>query len=133
MTEKSKKQRRITVAVNLTASEREALEKFVCVCGLEMAAVARCLLLALINGKVTLPELLQKYRNKAKEPASSEKIQEFKTSELRIHRVCIRLTTEEKQELTALAHENFHSPAELARILLKLFIMGVIRPGDIMY
>ena len=132
MAKKGEKQRKITVAVNLTTSERNAIERFTSASGFEMAAVARCLLLALLNGKVRLPELLQKYQEKAKELLDSGKSCDFKASELRIHRICVRLTPKEKQELTVLAHENFYRPAELVRILLKLFVMRIIRSSDIM-
>ena len=132
MAEKGEKQRRITVAVNLTTSERNALGEIISASGFEMATVARCLLLALLNGKVRLPELLQKYQEKAKDPMHSSKSCDFKTSELRIHRICVRLTPKEKQELIVLARENFYRPAELVRILLKLFVMRIIRSSDIM-
>ena len=132
MTGKGGKQRRLAVSVNLTPSEMSALENIISVSGFEVAAFVRWLLLALINGKVRLQELLQKYREKINEPKGSGRNREHKTSELKIHRVCVRLTQREKHELNVLAQENFYRPAELIRIILILFVMGVVKPSDIM-
>jgi hypothetical protein len=70
---------------------------------------------------MTLPDLLQKY-------SAESSTGNFKTGtqELRNCKVSIRLTRDEKQKLIALAAEGFYLPGELARILLKLFIRGVI-------
>jgi hypothetical protein len=50
---------------------------------------------------------------------------------LRTRRLCIRLNQDEKQKLSLLADEGFYLPGEAARILMELFIMGVIKKSDI--
>ncbi|MDR1377100.1 MAG: hypothetical protein LBJ22_06285 [Synergistaceae bacterium] len=126
MSGKNKVKKPAVIEISLTESEKNAIEKFVETWDIDMATIVRRLVQALLRGKVTLPELLQKYR----ETLTSREIRN-KTPELRIHKVKARLSPREEQELTILANVAFYRPSELVRILLRLLIMSIIDPDDI--
>jgi hypothetical protein len=120
---KNREKKRAIIAVNLTETEKNGIEKFVIAWGIDMAAIARRLVQVLLGGKVTLPELLRKYRET---PVSKEITSQ--SSELRIHRIGVRLSQKEKEELTILANGAFYRPSEFVRILLLLLVMGIMEP-----
>jgi hypothetical protein len=113
------------IAVNLTETEKNAIENFVAARGFDIATIARRLVQILLSGKVTLPELLRKYRET---PISRETTN--KIPELRIHRISVRLSEREEEKLSFLANGAFYRPSELIRILLRLFVIGIIKPSD---
>ena len=117
---------KVTVSVHLTESQKAALEEIIRDWDVEMATVGRRLVRYLLEHKITLLELLQKYQ-----AGVADKRIANKPTESRNYRVSIRLLHEEKQKLNELANEWFYLPGELARILLELFIMGVIEKNDI--
>jgi hypothetical protein len=124
---KSRERKSAVIAVNLTETEKNAMEKFVANRGIDIAVIARCLVQTLFSGKVTLSELLRRYR----EMSTSREITN-KTPELRIHRIGVRLSQREKEALILLANGAFYRPGELVRILLLLFVMRIIEPDDIL-
>ncbi|MCL2024090.1 MAG: hypothetical protein FWG82_06960 [Oscillospiraceae bacterium] len=128
MREKSEcgKQGKAAVSVHLTESQKSELEAITRDWGIEMATVGRRLILRLLDNKVTLLGLLQKYQ-----AAAADKKITSRPAESRNCRICIRLLREEKQKLNLLADEWFYLPGELARILFELFIMGIIGKNEI--
>ena len=119
--------RKVFVAICLTKTQKDALKQLIKEWDIDMALVGRRLVQHLISNKTTLWELLKKYH--AAYPVSLSKNKEL--NELRTCKVCIRISWEEKQKLNQLAEEGFYLPGETARILMELFIAGIIKKSDI--
>jgi hypothetical protein len=119
-------QGKTTLSVHLTEFQKTELEVISSDWGIEMAMIGRRLIRYLIGNKVTLLELLQKYQAGVAAERFASRLPESRN-----HRICIRLRHDEKQKLNVLANQWFYLPGELARILLELFIMGVIEKSDI--
>jgi hypothetical protein len=113
------------ITINLTETEKNVIEKSVAALGFNAATITRCLIQVLLSGKRTLPELLQRYKDAfmGKELAN-------KAPELRIHRITVRLSQKEKEKLAVLAAGIFYRPGQLVRILLQLFVAGIIEPRE---
>ena len=126
LSKESATQGKVTVSVHLTRTQKTALKEIIRDWGVDMAQVGRRLVRHLIDNKVSLMGLLQKYQA----GIAGKKIT-YKLSESRNHRICIRLLHEEKQKLDESANEWFYLPGELARIMFELFIMGIIEKNDI--
>jgi hypothetical protein len=94
-----------------------------------MAVIGRRLIQALLENRINLLEILQKYD--AEFTATGFKRRRPESSDRRNCRVRIRLTEEEMRKLITLADRGFYLPGELARILLELFIKGVIGQSDL--
>ena len=133
MTKKAKAKRDVTVTVSMTERQRTAMEEFAADWDINKAAIGRRLIQHLIAQKAALPELLRKYRaaSASEDLALTHSYPIPKDFLRKKHRVCIRLTQDEKQRLNVLAGEGFYLPGELAGILLELFISGVIKKSDI--
>lgn len=119
-------ERKVTIAAHLSESHKKALEEIIHDWDVNMALVGRRLIQYLLSDKTTLLGLLQKYHAEG----AVRKLK-LKTSESRTSRVCIRLSRDEKQKLSTLAEEGFFLPGEIARILVELFIIGIIDKNDI--
>jgi hypothetical protein len=117
VTKKGSKKRSALVVVCLTENERSALEEFALRWDIDLALVVRRLIQYFIKNKPSLPKLLEKYP--APDFADS-------TAESITQKVSVRLRQEEKQVLNFLAYKAFRLPGETARILVKLYITGVI-------
>jgi len=117
---------KVVIAVHLSDSQKLMLEELISDWGVDMAQVGRRLIRHLLENKITLLELLQKYQA---EIAAKSIVN--RQPETRTYRICIRMPHEEKQKLNELANEWFYLPGELARILFELFIMGIIKKNDI--
>jgi hypothetical protein len=122
---KGRARKHFAVTVNLTESEKNAVEEYAAERGFDTATIVGCLIQILLSGKRTLPELLQKY-----EDAFIDKGFVNKAPGLRIHRITVRLSQKEKEELTVLAAGAFYRPGQLVRILLQLFVAGIIEPRE---
>ena len=132
MTKKIREKRSVTVTVSLTEHEKTVMEKLAADWDIDMAAIGRRLIRHILARKVTLPELFEKYRTTSVSENPSSINNNTNQEDLRHrYRISIRLTEDEKQELNVLANEGFYLPGELARILLELFISGVIKKGEI--
>jgi hypothetical protein len=116
-----------TIAVNVTESEKNAVEEYAAERGFDTATIVGCLIQILLSGKRTLPEFLQRYKDAFMDKGFANKI-----PELRIHRIAVRLSQKEKEELTVLAAGAFYRPGQLVRILLQLFVAGIIEPREIL-
>jgi hypothetical protein len=110
----------------LTGSQKIALERLSSDWGVNMAVVGRRLIQYLLSGKLTLQELLRRYQAEVKSCGLKSKPAETRTSKLGI-----RVSEDEKRKLSVLADQHFYLPGEAARILVELFIMGVIEKSDI--
>ena len=117
---------KVVVSVHLTESQKVKLEEITGDWGIDMAQIGRRLIRHLLDNKVTLLGLLQKYQ-----AVVAGKKTVYRPIESRNYRICIRLLHEEKQRLSTLADEWFYLPGELARILFELFIIGIIGKNDI--
>jgi hypothetical protein len=92
-----------------------------------MALVGRRLVQHLIGNKITWEELLKKYH-----ATYSPQIPKNKgPNDLRTCKICIRISWEEKQKLNLMAEQGFYLPGEAARILMELFLKGIIKKSDI--
>jgi hypothetical protein len=131
LTQESAAQRKVAVSVNLTESQKNALEEMIRDWGLDTAAVGRRLIRYLLGNKTILLELLQKYQAEVANKGSASRSFRNRPPESRRCKISIRLNPEEKQKLSLLANEWFYLPGELARILFELFIMGIIEKNDI--
>jgi len=124
---KNRHERKAVISIYLTENQKNTLEELISEWDIDMALAGRRLIQYLINNKTTLEELLKKYH--AEYPLQGHK--NSRPKELRTRRICIRLNRDEKQKLSILADEGFYLPGEAARILMELFIMGVIKKSDI--
>ena len=132
MTKKIREKRSVTVTVSLTEHEKTVMEELAADWDIDMAAIGRRLLQHILAKKITMPELLDKYRTISVSENPSFISNHTNSEDLRHrYRISIRLTEDEKQGLNILANEGFYLPGELARILLALFISGVIKKGEI--
>ena len=132
MPKKTREKRNVTVTVSLTEHEKAVMEELSADWDIDMAAIGRRLLQHILAKKITMPELLDKYRTISTSENPSPISNNTNQEDLRHrYRISIRLTENEKQELNILANEGFYLPGELARILLELFISGVIKKGEI--
>jgi hypothetical protein len=118
--------RSAVIVVCLTTQEKAALEEFAHGWDVDMALVARRLIQYLIKNRVSLPELLQKHHVETAFAKPKNKAPKSRTC-----RIGIRIRQEEKQELIVLADRGFYLPGEAARILVILFITGIIEKNDI--
>jgi hypothetical protein len=116
----------VTIAVNLTESEKDAIEQCVAALDFDTPTLARRLIWLLLSGRRTLPELLQRYKD-----ALTGNEFTNKALELRIHRIAIRISQREKEKLAVLADEAFYRPGKLVRILLQLLALGIIEFSEI--
>jgi hypothetical protein len=123
---KKKEEKTVIVAANLTETEKNAIYETVAKSGLDTTTIIRRLIHNLNSGKRTWPELLQKYMKASVANGFSNE-----TPELRIHRINVRLSQKEKENLVALAVGAFYRPGEFIRILLLLFAIGVVKPGEL--
>jgi hypothetical protein len=126
VTKKYAGKRSAVIVVCLTKKEKTALEEFARGWDVDMALVARRLIQYLIRNRVSLPELLQKHHVESAFAKLKNKAPKSRTC-----RLGIRIRQEEKQALIVLADRGFYLPGEAARILLILFITGVIKKNDI--
>jgi hypothetical protein len=123
---KTEGERKVTIAAHLSESQKNEMEQLIRGWDVNMALVGRRLIQYLLSDKTNLLELLRKYHAEA-----TVRELKIKTFESRTYRVNIRLSREEKQKLILLAEEGFFLPGEIARILMELFIVGIIRKSDI--
>jgi hypothetical protein len=123
---KDRERKCVTIAVNLTESEKNAIEQCVAALDFDTPTLARRLIWLLLSGKRTLPELLLRYKD-----ALTGNEFTNKAPELRIHRIAIRISQREKEKLAVLADEAFYRPGKLVRILLQLLALGIIELSEI--
>jgi hypothetical protein len=127
MTKKARKQRNVSVAVRLTEKQRAIMQEFVTAWDLDMAVIGRRLIQYFIGRKVTLEELLKKYNANYLNKTFKDKVFDSpRTYKFRIH-----LTRDEKQKLDMLGTEWCCLPGEVARIVVDLFLLGIIGKNDI--
>jgi hypothetical protein len=122
VTKKGSEKRSALVVVCLTEDERNTLGKLADRWDIEMALLVRRLIQYFIESKLSLPEFLERHRV----PGAVHKTVEPKNRKIGVH-----LRQEEKQALSLLAYRGFHLPGEAAGILVKLFIAGAIKDGEI--
>ena len=105
MTKKTKAKRDVTVTVSMTERQRTAMEEFAADWDINKAAIGRPLIQHLIAQKAALPELLRKYRaaSASEDLVLTHSYPISKDFLRKKHRVCIRLTQDEKQRLNVLA------------------------------
>jgi hypothetical protein len=111
----------------VTKAQRILLEEAARAFDDNLSLLGRYLIKYLLDGKTTLEKLLCKYQAQAggrKHMVSPE--------ELRINKFAIYISEEEKQALSILADQGFYLPGELARILIELFLVGVIKVEDLL-
>jgi hypothetical protein len=120
LSRKDRERKCVTIAVNVTESEKNAIEEYVTARSLDTATIVRCLIQVLISGKMTFPELLQRYMAFTASGIVGE------PSGPRMHRINIRLSQKEKEDLAVLAARAFSRPGEYVRTLLRLLVIGII-------
>jgi hypothetical protein len=123
---KDKARKCVTITVNLTETEKNAVDEYAAARGFDTATIVRRLIQVLFSGKLTFPELLQRCMEA---PVVNEFANE--PAELRIHRISVRLSQKEKGKLAVLTAGAFYRPGEFVRILLRLLAIGIIKPGEI--
>jgi hypothetical protein len=101
----------------LTKNERSVLEEFTARWKVAKALLVRRVIQYFIESGLSLPEFLEKYRA----PGVV-----YRTAERRVCRVSVRLMPGEKNTLDILAYKGFYLPGEAARILMTLYLTGVI-------
>jgi hypothetical protein len=122
---KDRERKCFTIAINVTESEKNAVEKYMAALGFDTATIVRRLIQNLLSGKLTFPELLQRYMMYTANEFVSE------PSGLRIHRINVRLSQKEKEELVVLAARALRKPGGFVRTLLRLLVMGIIKRHEI--
>ena len=122
MTKKGSEKRDATVAACLTESEKSALEQFACRRRVSPAWIVQRLIQHFIESNLPMPKYLDQHR--APDFA-------YENTELRTHRINVRLWEEEKQTLSLLAAKGFYLPGEATRILVKLYIAGAIEENAV--
>jgi hypothetical protein len=129
---KIRAKRDVTVTICLTERQKTAIEELSDTWDIDMATICRKLVQLLLNKKTALSALLEKYHAVHKSEMSAFDHDYTNPDwQRKIHRICIRLTHEEKQELNILADEDFHLPGEIGGIMVELFLSGVIKKSDL--
>jgi hypothetical protein len=123
---KRKKMREEGIAIHLTESQKTVLEEAAHSFDDNMSMLGRRLIQYLLSGKVTLEVLLRKYQSEVANLKNK-----YNLRELRSCKFVAYIGKEEKQALIALADQGFYLPGEVARILVELFLAGIIREEDI--
>jgi hypothetical protein len=127
LTKRARKRRTVSVAVCLTEKQKAVMEELIAYWDLDMAVIGRRLIQYFIARKVVLAELLKKYNA----DFLNEKFKGGVFDSPRNYKFRIHLTREEKQKLDALGEEWCCLPGEVARILVDLFIFGIIEKNAI--
>jgi hypothetical protein len=120
--------RSVDIVLSLTEHQKDVLEDFVIFWDLDMAVIGRLVVRYFIREKVTLVDLLNKHRAAFLDGKLNCVVD---LNALKLYKLRVYLTEEEKRKLNALADQWGCRPSDIARMLLHFFVSGVIGKGDI--
>jgi hypothetical protein len=126
-----KQKKAAAVAINITKSQKNAMEIIAANWGVSIATVVRRLIGYYVSGEMSLRELQRKRKLGSAGTESLGGEIDNRRTELRNYHLSIRLSQEERARLTMQAAWEHYLPGEAAGILVALLVDSVIEKSEL--